>query len=198
MKPDFSKAQNEATKLLLKQEFDSLYIDVRNFKFDKNIYIDSIQHYSKIVGENVSNFTCSELSGCLVLKIYNFNIILYDDFETNKERKHWGIVHEIGHIYLEHTSDGAIEEIEANFFAAQIVMPEPILRYIVSYKGSFNVTEIYENFNVSYEAAFKRINTLNKNVSFYSKSIDYDILIKKFEPIIKNKFARNNSFICAI
>lgn len=33
MKPDFSKAYNEATNLLLEQSFDSLYIDVRKFKF---------------------------------------------------------------------------------------------------------------------------------------------------------------------
>lgn len=31
MKPDFDRAQNEATKLLLAQEIDSLYIDARNF-----------------------------------------------------------------------------------------------------------------------------------------------------------------------
>lgn len=31
MKPDFDRAQNAATRLLLTQNIDSLYIDARNF-----------------------------------------------------------------------------------------------------------------------------------------------------------------------
>ena len=49
MQPDFHTAQITATKLLLKQNINSLHIDVRNFKFDKNIVIDSVQNYAKIV-----------------------------------------------------------------------------------------------------------------------------------------------------
>lgn len=45
MKPDFDRAQNEATKLLLAQEIDSLYIDARNFVLPENIIIDSMQNF---------------------------------------------------------------------------------------------------------------------------------------------------------
>ena len=46
--PDFKKAQQLATQLLLRQNIDSLKIDVRSFKFDKRVCIDSIQHYSQV------------------------------------------------------------------------------------------------------------------------------------------------------
>lgn len=48
MKPDFEKAQNAATELLLGQNIDSLYIDARNFKLPSNIIIDSIQNFSQL------------------------------------------------------------------------------------------------------------------------------------------------------
>lgn len=199
MKPDFSKAYNEATNLLLEQSFDSLYIDVRKFKFSgKKIIIDSVQHYANIVHRPVADFTCKEISGCCVLKKYGYNIILYDNSGCCEERKHWGIIHEVGHIYLNHTSDGDIEEIEANFFAAQVVTPESVLRYIVNYKGRLNSTEIYDNFNVSYESALKRVNTLNKNRSFYGNNANDKALIDKFKPIIKKQFLKNNSLVFVI
>jgi hypothetical protein len=191
MKPDFSKAQNEATKLLLKQNFNSLNIDVRTFKFDRNIKIDSIQHYAKIVNKNVSDFCCSELSGCLVLKVPKFglSIILYDDSEKNERRKHWGIVHEIGHIYLDHTSDGDVQEIEANFFAAQIVTPEIVLINFAKMQGGhLSSDDIYENFNCSSISSHKRIKTLSSYTWSYN---EYDkMLLAKFKPIIKHFFKR--------
>lgn len=199
MKPDFSKAQNEATNLLLKQSFDSLSIDIRKFEFgDKKIIIDSIQHYANTVNYSVSDFTCKEISGCCVLKErkYGYNIILYDNDSFYEERKHWGIIHEVGHIYLNHQDDSPKSEIEANFFAAQIVMPEQILRYIRNFKGSLNIDEIYEHFNVSYESAQKRFYTLNRNKAFYTVTPKDRLLINKFKPIIQNEFLDNISLAC--
>lgn len=194
MQPDFSKAQLEATKLLLQQELTSFHIDVRNFKFDKNIIIDSIQHYSQLVNMNISAFICSELSGCYVIKIPNkdLNIILYDDTEKNEERKHWGIVHELGHIYLEHTCDGEKEEIEAHFFAAQIVTPEILLLKLAKIQnGRLSSTDICENFNCTYTASCKRIKTLSSNTWSYT---EYDkALLIKFNHVFKS--LRNNIYM---
>lgn len=188
MKPDFSKAYNEATNLLLEQSFDSLYIDVRKFKFTgKKIIIDSVQHYANIVRRPVADFTCKEISGCCVLKKYGYNIILYDNSGCCEERKHWGIVHEVGHIYLNHTSDGNIEEIEANFFAAQIVTPEIVLIDFAKMQGGrLSSNDIHENFNCSIESSCKRINTLKSNRWSYNA---YDKRLSlKFKPILKHYF----------
>ncbi len=189
MEPDFCRAQSEATKLLLQQDINSLHIDIRNFKFDKNIIIDSIQNYAKVVEKPISYFSCDELSGCYVIKSLNseLNIILYDDSEEYEERKHWGITHEVGHIYLGHKKDGRVEEIEAHYFAAQIITPEIALVYMSKCKkGAININDIYNNFNCSLTAADKRIKTLSSNVWSYTE--DDKKLLEKFRPIIDNKY----------
>ena len=91
MKPDFEKAQNAATELLLGQNIDSLYIDARNFKLPSNIIIDSIQNFSQLTHYPLSLLNTDKIDGALVLSQGNKKIILYDDDISNEQRKHWGI-----------------------------------------------------------------------------------------------------------
>ena len=189
MQPNFNRAQQEATKLLLKQSINNLRIDVRNFKFDKNIVIDSIQNYAKQVNRPISSFICAEFNGCCVLKSIdnNLNIILYDEREKNNERLHWGIVHEVGHIYLGHKKDDSTEEIEAHYFAAQIVTPEIALIYISKYKKqSISATDISSVFNCSLTSAEKRIKTLSTNIWSFTENDKK--LLQKFKPLIDKQF----------
>lgn len=167
-RPDFDRAQNEATQLLLRQNITSLFIDVRTFSFDKRIRIDSVQNYARIVKRSISDFICDEFSGCCVISHPRCNVVLYDDAEPNDYRKHWGITHEIAHVYLGHEVDGEKEEKEANFFAAQIVAPEIILWDIHRRQGSFDVSDLLAHFNLSREAALKRISTLNRRGCYSS------------------------------
>ena len=83
-KPNFNRAQNEATKLLLSQKISSLFIDVRKFSFDRKIIIDSVQHYAHVLHRPISNFVCDEFSGCCVIPHPRCNLVLYDDRETNE------------------------------------------------------------------------------------------------------------------
>ena len=189
MQPNFNRAQQEATKLLLKQSINNLHIDVRNFKFDKNIVIDSIQNYAKRVNQPLSSFLCTEFNGCCVIKSINnnINIILYDEREKNNERLHWGIVHEVGHIYLEHEKDDDIEEIEAHYFAAQIVTPEIALIYISKYKKqSISPVDISSVFNCSLTSAEKRIKTLSTNIWSFTENDKK--LLQKFKPLIDKQY----------
>lgn len=185
--PNFSKAQDAATQLLLLQDISSLYIDIRNFKFDRPIIIDSIQNYCRIVNRPVSDFVCKQFHGCGLIKHPSgYNLILYDENETNQERKHWGIVHEVGHVYCDHGQDGKIEEIEAHFFAAQIVMPEIVLYEIAKVQGGISAHDIYAYFNASYTSCNKRINTLRKRNRYSCGEIDRSLL-QKFTPIIEEE-----------
>lgn len=68
MKPDFDKAQNAATNLLLQQEIRSLYIDVRNFKLPDHIYIDSIQKYCSMTGIPSSKLQGKNIDGACLVK----------------------------------------------------------------------------------------------------------------------------------
>ncbi len=186
-RPDFDRAQNMATELLLRQNITGLFVDVRNFTFDRRVIIDTVQHYASVTHRLISDFTCDEFSGCCVLRHPRCSVILYDDTEENESRKHWGIAHEVGHVYLSHENDGEISEIEAHFFTAQIVAPEIVLYEIAKRKGSITAYDIYSHFNVSMTSAYKRIDTLVRRHCWSSAMRD-KMLLKKFEPYIDQIF----------
>lgn len=183
-RPDFNRAQNVATKLLLKQNPESLLIDVRQFDFDRRIQIDSVQNYSSVVMRPLSDFVCDEFSGCCLIRHSRCNLILYDESEQDERRKHWGITHEVGHIYLEHDKDTKKEEIEAHFFAAQLIAPEIVLREMAKRRGGLYRADIQRFFNLSYAATQKRWNTLQARKDWYSYTDADKTLLKKFKPIL--------------
>lgn len=186
-KPDFERAQNAATDLLLKQDIDGLYVDIRKFTFDRPIIIDSVQNYARVTQRPVMDFICEQFDGCCVVKHPRCSIILYDDRELNECRKHWGIVHEVGHIYLEHDQDQRIEEIEAHFFAAQIIMPESVIYGIAAQAGRVTAYDIYSHFNASYESAQKRLKTFSRRGRWSCSDRDMQLL-EKFKPYIDKHF----------
>ena len=165
MKPNFDRAQDTATALLVQQELHSLHIDVRDFCLPSNIVIDSIQNFCKCTGRPLSDFNTQNLDGACTIKCDGKNIILYDDNISYEPRKHWGIAHELGHVYLGHTDDNRNSEIEAHFFAAQVVTPEIVLISMAKRQGHLFGYELPEYFNISWEAAEKRISCLNRKYS---------------------------------
>ena len=184
-KPDFEKAQNEATRLLLIQKIDDLRIDVKHLLHNESIIIDSIQHYCLITGTTKEHYTYNGYSGAYVLKLKTGLFIILYDKDDSIHRQRWGIAHELGHIYLKHDNDGDKQEIEANFFAAQLLMPEIIIRYIKKLTGRFSFNQIVEYFDVSPEAAKKRIKTLNNKMLRFSKD-EKALLYKSIDTIERN------------
>lgn len=75
--------------------------------------------------------------------------IFYNDIGRSYERQNWTILHEIGHIVLDHTGYSEHEEDEANFFAKYAIAP-PILVHKIGAKSAWY---IYEAFDISFEAA---------------------------------------------
>lgn len=183
MKPDFDKAQNTATELLLRQNINSLYIDVRNFTLPSYITIDSMQNYASITGFPLYCLEQSNIEGALLLKQGSQYVILYDDNIRNESRKHWGVVHELGHLLLGHTDDDRKSEIEAHFFTAQVVTPEIVLWNICKRQGALYDYELPNRFNISCEAATKRIQTLQRRNCYNCSSIDTQLL-ERFSPIL--------------
>lgn len=192
MMPDFYKAQNAATELLLQQNIDSLYIDIRDFKLPNNITIDSLQNFCRLSGFPIAELEGSCIDGACLLVKEPHRIILYDNRIKNERRKNWSIGHELGHIYLNHKDDDRKSEIEAHFFTAQIVMPEIVLWEIYKrQERSLTVSDIYERFNASYEAAAKRLNTINKRQCFDSGSVNKRLL-EKFKPILNSNLSHQH------
>ena len=87
--------------------------------------------------------------------------------DAGSARKSWTIAHEIGHILLEHVDDGRVSEIEANFFAAELLMPEEVLSAlsVKIWDGAFPVSEIVRYFAVSQTAALRRARSLSYSIS---------------------------------
>lgn len=77
-------------------------------------------------------------------------LIYYNDIDWSYEHQNWTILHEIGHIVLDHRGiDQEKEEDEADFFAKYAIAP-PILVHKI---GAESPLDIYENFDISLEAS---------------------------------------------
>ena len=149
LKPDFDKCTERATELLYKQEISDRILNIAALNYDKKILFESIQTYCPLFDKQ---------SG--------YYIVLYNSEITHFEHRNWTLGHEIGHIYLEHTKDDDLEEIEAHFFASQLFMPEYSLYMMSQEYGRVTAEDIVEIFGVSDEAARKRIHTMKRKTSF--------------------------------
>ena len=74
--------------------------------------------------------------------------IYYND-EKNYRRINNTIMHEIGHIVLDHTEDSELAEKEVNFFAKYALVP-PVLVHKLEIKSPLQIVRL---FDVSFEAA---------------------------------------------
>lgn len=187
MKPDFDRAQDTATALLVQQDLRTLHIDVRDFRLPPNIIIDSFQNFCEITGNHISDLNARSFEGACTIQYEGKNIILYDDGISYEPRKHWGIAHELGHVYLEHTNDDHNSEIEAHFFAAQLVAPEIVLLSMARRQGHLYGWQLPERFNISWEAAEKRVSCIRRRPC-YNYGENDKLLEARFAPILDKEF----------
>lgn len=191
-KPEFSRLEKLATDLLLGQDdFDTLKINVQQLKYDYPIAFDSIQHYCQVTKRNVREVEIECLNNGCTLVISEGYLILYNQ-EHSLDRINWTLAHEVGHVYAGHTRDGEKEEIEAHFFAAQLLMPEAVIRKLKNEIGFLDFGWIYCYFFVSLQSSIKRVNTLNSK--YYTKNRDACLLLNKFHSAISDlvSFSRND------
>lgn len=104
----------------------------------------------------------------VLMEMQGAHIIFYNQSEDLR-RVRFSIMHELGHFLLGHqlnlSKDDILygkQEVEANCFAAQVLMPEQLLRECVKRGKSITADFIMNTFNVSSEAANKRKQTLAK------------------------------------
>ena len=142
-------AQCVATWLLLQQNINSLATDLQSMVFaGASILMDTIQGYCSKTGMPLSEFKSrGQLldgtsvpvgPGCLVL--YNHALPV--------GRRRFTIAHELGHVYLGHKQRGVQQENEADWFAAQLLMPECIMMELWSRNGWLMQHEVSDWFMV--------------------------------------------------
>ncbi|MEI7187195.1 ImmA/IrrE family metallo-endopeptidase [Dickeya dianthicola] len=117
-----------------------------------------------------SGYNNDGLSGIAVLK--NGVPRIYFNPSDHSNRQRFTIAHELGHHVLGHTRDGEmhrdnvenyssgaqdVREVQANKFAAQLLMPEKAIRYYITRKGVTTTLGLAKIFNVSEAAMHWRL-----------------------------------------
>ena len=107
--------------------------------------------------------------------------IFYDDTKS-RERIRFTIMHEIGHIVLEHTEHSELAESEANFFAKYSLAPPPLVNKI----KPEDYMDIAEAFDLSQECAYYAMSFYNKWLQYGSSEfLDYELqLLSLFDKAV--------------
>jgi len=136
----------------------------------------------------------------VIMELCGAVIIFYNQDEV-EYRIRFGIMHEFGHYVLGHKfnlkeTDPLYhkQELEANCFAAQMLMPEQILRECKRRGKNISVDYVIQSFSVSEDAASKRMRTL-ANTTYEWKSRaerEYDdIIVLKYASMINTIAPKN-------
>lgn len=175
-----------AVKLLLRQNICSIDTDIFRLDCRGHIIVDSIQHYAQFVHRDPHDFVGECISECVVFPRRGRHLILYNDWILSSARKRWSIAHEIGHICCCHTEDGPEQEMQANDFAAELLMPQIVLHEAISAGLVCNVQDVASLFRVSLQAAQNQLRSANSPHHF--GDLDYQLL-QKYLPLIKSEIS---------
>lgn len=136
--------------------FDVRCIPVSGFEIALKMGVQLISYCSLSLEKRHAALIVSEDGFCLETGGVEF--IYYNDAGRSYERQNWTILHEVGHIVLDHTGHGAQEEAEADFFAKYAIAP-PILVHKI-HPSSW--MDIYQYFDISLEASQYAFNYYQK------------------------------------
>ena len=131
MSPGILRARQLARALLLSQRPARLPVSVERLSFERNILIDSLEHYCvmtdstmhQLCGDNIAALK----DGCTLVRLREgrrIYVILYNARAGSVRRQSFTLAHEVGHIYLDHHDDSPECERQANAFAAELLLPQ--------------------------------------------------------------------------
>jgi Zn-dependent peptidase ImmA (M78 family) len=119
-----------------------------------------------------------------------------------KERVRFSILHEYGHYSLKHKMNNLGEEeygrneVEANCFAAQLLMPEQIINELQNRGARISKEFLMTQFGVSGEAAERRLTTMGKlNHSWRSDEEKFydETIMFKFDTYMNSVIPKKNA-----
>lgn len=160
-------AVRQATKLLVKNGIDPEKIDINQMV---NNPIDVVAIANELKIKVVPQPFESNISGVFFRK--NNHLFLGVNETQNPKRQRFTIAHEIGH-YILHSSEvlhydeselhfrsenvSSMDEVEANHFAAELLMPEVLVNRCIEEAGIRSVPDLAIRFDVSEEAMRYRL-----------------------------------------
>ncbi len=197
MKPDFKLAYTKANIILVTAEA------INSFPFSSKELIKErtdirCRSYKKAkeYGIDIRDFGSES---AVLVEFHGKKIIFYDNAKP-VTHINFSILHELGHSDMghqkckEHDELYDNQEVEANAYAAQLLMPEQLLRYMQHQGIRITVPFLIKNFGVSESSAQKRIRTLaNTNEEWRSRAEkEYDdIILDRYLPLIQHLCPRN-------
>lgn len=201
-KPNFQKAYINANEILVSSKIITKfpYSATKLIKEQSNIVCRSFDKAHKY---NV-DIEAFGSDSAVIMNLGDKYIIFYNQNEM-PERVKFSMLHEFGHKVNNHefrvTSDEiyGIAEVETNYFAAQLLMPEQILREFQKRGKRIDKYFLMNTFGVSEQAANKRIENLNQITwerSQLEKRYD-DIILNKYLPWINSIVPNNIDYLFA-
>lgn len=168
-----SSERYEEIKIIVANLFNQYKIKsfpISGFELAENMGISVIAYSSR---ENKELFLKFSEDGFSVERYTGEWYIFYND-DKNSKRVNNTIMHEIGHIVLDHTEECELSEKEVNFFAKYALVP-PVLVYEL---GLDSANEIAKIFNVSKEASIYAYEYFKKWYDHLGESYkDYEYII---------------------
>lgn len=192
MKINFDYIISKAYEILILQKNLNFPIDVFNLKTNFNVKILSFSELSNISGYSINDIIkLSDGSDAFKYEKDNVVLIVYNDKIKNSNRIRWSIAHEYGHIILNHKDQADQNEIEANFFAANLLLPRCILKELKSKRDYIDINYLQNKFSISKEASEKFFSNINsRGFEFFQNEYD-DIILAKADKFI-NKETMNS------
>lgn len=203
-RPDFKKAYVLANEILLESQ------QICEFPFSVSRVIREMSDVKCCSFERAREHQVDIEafgSNTAILTEYAGKLIIFYNERHIDERIRFSMLHEIGHYLLNHvfqTNDKDLyekQEIETNFFTAQLLMPEQLLLELQRRGKCLDADAVAELFKVSKPAAVKRLETIQKrNPNFRSrveKENDNRILMK-YEKFLDSVMTENkqNKGVC--
>lgn len=199
-RPDFSKAYIVANEILV----TSKVIDKFPFSTTKLIkeFSDlSIHSFSRARSLGINPNDLGSKSA-LISRKQGKHILFFNDNHL-KTRIKFSLLHEFGHFLLGHEFTDITDEIynkqevEANFFAAQILMPKQLIDELRKREVIITERFLIEKFGVSKIASQKRLEHINKVSEYRKKNEEVyydDIILKKYEGFINSIKGKAETF----
>lgn len=184
-KPDFQKTYRNANEILVSSKIITSfpYSATKLIKEQSQIVCRSFDKAHKY---NV-DIEAFGSESAVIMNLDNRDIIFYNQNEK-PERVKFSMIHEYGHRKNGHDFRNTsheiygIAEVETNYFAAQLLMPEQILREFQKRGKRIDKDFLINTFGVSEQAAIKRMENLKKI------TWERNLLEKQYDDIILNKY----------
>ena len=107
-------------------------------------------------------------------------IVVYDPEKMHGDRMKFSLAHELGHIVLGHHGSDAAEETEADFFAAHLLIPRPVIAGALDR----NMIPLEVNFSNLFNVSKSCIYTLQNSHEAFVPPLLNRALREQFEPFV--------------